>query len=429
MQGSLSQIQLPEILQFLSMGKGSGFLSLSRAGTETILFVRNGKIINSSSLERQRRLGELLIQRGILRRSTLSEVLRLQRTIESDKRLGQILVERDIVTEQTIKEVLRMQLEEEIWTLFGWEDGEFKFEAAEDSKLGDDQVQIEIEPLILEGTRRQDEWKKIQKTLPDDTVVLSIKPAGDDFRAKELKLSPAEWRVLAQINGRFTIRAVINRSAMGRFEVFQILNSFLKRGFVTKKAPPVHDPKAIAEKIAASNIEEIPGSKSKSGIFAGLLGGGKKDKVVERHEFASPVGLFGAFLNAVIHEFMNTKEFRSGTAERNVLEKIWSDILMSYTRADLVRVEGSKLLTERAEQYFEMFEFSSAIQDTYEDTMEALYRFLDSIYRYFAGRMGDKNATRIVREVLAEVTPRAKVRFGESFNLEERVQSLLKLAA
>src|SRR5690606_29398230 len=130
---------------------------------------------------RRRRIGDLLVNRGLLKRSELSRLLTVQRTVESDKRLGQILVERDIISEDTIRETLRLQLEEEIWNLFAWKDGEFFFENVPSNQLGDEIVTIEIEPLILEGTRRNDEWQKIVAIIPNDRLILSVTTVGDDF--------------------------------------------------------------------------------------------------------------------------------------------------------------------------------------------------------------------------------------------------------
>jgi len=228
MQGNLKQIQLPEVLQFISMGKSSGKLTVStRDSVETTLMIKSGKIINSTALERQRRLGDLLVHRGILRRSVLSQVLSLQRTVESDKRLGQILIDREIVSANTIRDVLKLQLEEEIWNLFGLDDGEFRFEQVDEDKLGDANLQIDIEPLLLEGTRRQDEWRKLVRLLPSDKMIPIANLPKD--RDKKFKPTPAEWKVLAQLNGRFNIRAIVNRAGMGRFEVYQILAEFIRR--------------------------------------------------------------------------------------------------------------------------------------------------------------------------------------------------------
>ena len=50
-----------------------------------------------------------------------------------------------------------MQLEEEVWDLFRLSEGEFKFEHGARAKDEEIIVEIEIEPLIMEGTRQLDE--------------------------------------------------------------------------------------------------------------------------------------------------------------------------------------------------------------------------------------------------------------------------------
>jgi hypothetical protein len=37
-------------------------------------------------------------------------------------------------------------------------------------------VQIDIEPLLLEGSRRQDEWQRIMAVLPNDRMIVAINP-------------------------------------------------------------------------------------------------------------------------------------------------------------------------------------------------------------------------------------------------------------
>ena len=432
MQGSLAQIQLPEILQFLSMGKGSGLLTLSRGGLEIVLHVRNGRIVNSSSIERQRRLGELLVQRGILRRSTLAEVLKLQRSVESDKRLGQILVDRDIVKEQTIREVLRLQIEEEIWNLFSWEDGEFKFEHVDASKIGEPLVEIDIEPLILEGTRRQDEWKKIQKMFPNDGVVLTVKKLDDSFK-RDIKLTPTEWRVLSQVNGHFSIRAVINRAAMGRFETYSILYNCLRKGLVIIKPPstalrPVEMPAAEAPKPVIEDVSSV--RKAGAGIFSIFSGAARKvTGSGEPMDFATPAGALAAFITAAVEQFYASKDKHGTDADRYFLDKLWNDIMMLYTRADLISVENNRVNAEKLESFFAAFEFSPHILEPFEDSMEALFSLLDGAFRQFAMRLGERQATRIVRDLLGQLGPRIRLRYGAPFNLEERVSSALKLAA
>jgi hypothetical protein len=398
------------------------------SGQATTLMIRTGKIINSTALERQRRLGELLIHRGILKRSVLAQLLALQRTVDSDKRLGQILVERDIVTEATIREVLRLQLEEEIWNLFGLEEGEFHFEQTDDDKLGEASVSIDIEPLLLEGTRRQDEWRKILKVLPSDKLILSVTDIRKLAPANNrIRFSPSEWRVLAQINGRNTIRGIINRSGMGRFEVYRILSEFLSRKITYVRPGPTPQRNGSDDHGSVSS-SAVAAPRKMGGLFTRLAGGGRRDERGGNYDFVSPVGSMTYFINRVNEQVYALKEMRN-PEDANLVEVTWTDLIVNFTKADLVYAEGQRLNADRLEAYLKMFDFNESIQDCYEDTIEALLQLVDALYRLYAARVGDRVIARIVKETLDEMASRTTHHYAGDFKLEERIQGVLKLAA
>lgn len=433
MQGNLKQIQLPEVLQFISMGKSTGLLTVRDAdGMATTLMIRQGRIINSSALERQRRLGELLIHRGILKRSVLAQLLALQRTVDSDKRLGEILVEREIVSDETIREVLRLQLEEEIWNLFGLEEGDFKFEQVDSNQLGEATVQLDIEPLLLEGTRRQDEWRKILRLLPSDKIVLTT---NDIRRLKEgshkIHLTPSEWKVIAQINGETTIRGVVNRSGMGRFEVYRIVFDFLNRKLVSvKKAVEEPLPESYQELEDASGDPSGANTRRVGGLFSRLTGAGtRRDGRVERFDFISPIGSVSHFVNRMSEQVYAHRDMRQTEGDDRLVDEIWKDLLVNFTKADLVRAYRNRVYSQRLETYLKLFEFNEAVQDCYEDSIEALLQLVDTLFHVYSSRIGDRAVTRIMRETLDEMRPRLSHEFATGFNLEERIQGVLKLSA
>ena len=439
MQGSLTQLPLPEVLQFISMGKSSGILQLRLGAHEISLYIRSGRIINSSSIERRRRLGDLLVNRGLIKRSELARLLNVQRTVESDKRLGQILVERDIVSEDTIRQTLRLQLEEEIWSLFSWTEGEFVFEPVPDDKLGDAIVSIDIEPLILEGTRRNDEWREIQAVIPDDTIVLAVAPLREDFE-RDLHLREEEWHVLSQVNGRFTVRAIVNRSNMGRFEVHRILSQLIKGGLVVPVAKGKEDDAAqgatqMRRRLEAEGQEKAAGKPA--GGAAGLLtkvmgaagrrsaGGGARGP----RSFASPIGLLAEFTNELCARMMEAREYTRQPGDLVLVQRLWQDLVQSYTKADLIQAQGNTLDASALERLFELCEFRDVVDEPYEDGLEGLINLLQATFRVLGQRLGDRNAARIVRELLEDYAASSTVRHRGPFPIAEKVQNVLRLAA
>jgi hypothetical protein len=426
MQGSLEQVPLPEVLQFISMGKSTGVLTLKQGGNEVTLSINQGRIINSSAIERRRRLGDLLVHRGLVKRSELRRLLALQKSVESDKRLGEILVERELISQQSISDALRLQLEEELWTLFGWGTGEFVFEPRTEESLGPPIVQIEIGPMIIEGTRRNDEWQQIRQLIPHDGLVLRPRAIFSDNKLN-LKLRPAEWRVLSHINGRFTVRAIVNRSTMGNFEVQHILYQFLRDGIV--ELVPARGGNGAASS-AKGNAPAGSGEKGRSsGILGGLLG--KSDKAGrsggQAMEFISPLGLLAHFASELFGDALGSKEYQTATRsfERSLLGQRWLLVSQGYTRADLVEVQGERLSARRMEAVLAACDFAELTEECYQDAWEALVNTIRVIHSDLRQSLGESATARIVREVVARFDV-ATVRYHGPFSIKEHLAPMLK---
>lgn len=442
MQGSLKQVPLPEVLQFISMGKSSGILKLRRHTNEISLTIHSGRIINSSAIDRRRRIGDLLVNRGLLKRSELSRLLQVQRSVESDKRLGQILVERDIVSEDTIREALRLQLEEEIWNLFGWDDGEFTFDAVPEDQLGDEIVTIHIEPLILEGTRRNDEWQKIIAIIPNDRLIPRVAKIGDSFK-RTLELQPEEWTVLSHVNGSFTVRAIVNRSNLGRFEAYRIMTQFIKSGLIE-----IHSPEELAAKEEESHprgADEGNGKKTadapkapmttaartstsgKGKLFGSLRGKRERGDHRTQLEFLSPIGALAYLIGELFSRVRDEKEFSPQEGDDDLLDRIWFDLVQVYTKADLIVVEVNQVDPWELETYLGGCEFTEVVDECYEDAFEGLMHLLRATYQVLGKRVGERSVNRIMRELLDETAPRLVLKYRDDSPLAERIQMVLKL--
>jgi hypothetical protein len=232
LEGSLRSFSLFEILQFLRLGSLTGVLTVSRTGEQIQLMVRGGKIVNSSIFTHRQRLGELLRVRGIVSRRDLDDILASKHKNAIEKPLGQILVERGILDADVLTQTLRLQIEEEIWALLQWRDGEFRFNPCMNlTEAAPALVEIEIEPLILEGARRQDEWNTIsQHVASDDLIPIPVPP--ESFHVADHSLTANEWRLLALINGSLSVGALVDRSGLGRFETYRILATFVQQGWI-----------------------------------------------------------------------------------------------------------------------------------------------------------------------------------------------------
>lgn len=423
MQGRLSQVPLPEVLQFLAMSKPTGRLRLNRTGIELVLTVREGRIIGSSTLNRRRQLGELLVHRGLLRRSQLAQILHLQKTEGSDKQLGQLLIEHGLVEPADINELLQLQVEEDVWEVFAWGDGEFYFEVAPAESLGDPIVHIELEPLIIEGARRNDEWRAIRAILPDESVVLAVEPLGEEYQ-RNLQLTPEEWKVLALVNGLSTVRAIVNRSTLSAFQVQKTLSQFVRSGLISFADSPMtaaEEPEAPAASAPAA----------RGGLLGRVMGGAsRRTESAPRGqtpgEFESPASLLAWVLKDFCERALRSRDFTPAPPSSQFLARTWYQSIQKFPKADMIASSGNDISTDDLEKAFAQCEYGPVIDEVYEDCIEGLLAALGTARAEVAQRANAKTAARILKETLQHFESRTVVRHRGPFNLAERVQRALE---
>jgi hypothetical protein len=438
LEGSIKAFSLPEVLQFLSMGKMTGVLTIQKDSAVVSLLIRKGKIIDATMAGRARRLGQLLIDRGLLKRSDLEEVLGQQQTIDTDKRLGQILVDRQIVSLEKLRDALRLQIEEDVWDLFSWDEGYFKFEYVDDQAAADAIVEIDIEPILIEGSRRLDEWHKIIKNIPGDDVVLAIKPLAIESHG-EMALSEQEWAVLSLVNGYYNVGAICNRSGFGRFETYRILNACLIAGMIGIKSPGEAndaDKNSLQEALLTLKKErDEAGAEEETGGIGLLRLGSRlfKGKQPVRAEptramdFLSPVGLLSSLINNYLVALLVNKEFSSSLEDDvRLIADHWREVVMNHPKADMVKVSNYQVEPMALEKFIDYTGYSNAVRTTFEESMEALKRFLETLHKLARQRLGEKVASRIATNLLNEYVGRSRLKYLPDFNVENAVRQVIK---
>src|SRR5688500_6250748 len=114
-------------MQFIHLGRRSGTLSLQRSGEVAEITFHRGAIVGARS-QRSRRIGELLVEEGILDRGRLDGALREQADDLTHRSLGQILLADGTVSMEEVRDVIRAQIERTIYELVTWAHGSFVFE-------------------------------------------------------------------------------------------------------------------------------------------------------------------------------------------------------------------------------------------------------------------------------------------------------------
>jgi hypothetical protein len=163
----------------------------------------------------------------------------------SGKRIGQVLVEMKIISREELGIYLKQQVEEIIYNLFSWKEGEFIFKEGQLPANREGLVELNTMNIVMEGTRRVDEWDEIQKVLPSDHQVLRVASAPQ-AKSDQVTISLDEFRVITLIDGHRTLADILLASPLGEFTtsraIYKLMLSKLVEISGTKKAEAV-DPK------------------------------------------------------------------------------------------------------------------------------------------------------------------------------------------
>lgn len=203
LRGSVRAFGLDQLLEFLSASGHRGSLAISHKEVRKTLFLHDGGLYVERSTW-SFRLGDALVRRGEITHEQLENALAKQKEAtpggEPAARLGDILVERGQTTPERILSARRFQVEEEIYELFGWEDAFFEFTKDAlppdfEKRLTDpEEFRFDVRSVLLEASRRLDEWHAIREALPSEKRLLTLSDKDDAFERATTALVTAGAR-------------------------------------------------------------------------------------------------------------------------------------------------------------------------------------------------------------------------------------------
>lgn len=246
--GNLRDFALHDFLYLVDRGYKTGSLQLERPTTSDAahLFFDKGKLLSVIRPHRRERLGEMLIRLGKITPQQLAQALYMQQS-GLHRPLGQLLVEQGVIGQPELQACIQQQIEETVYDLFAWREGEFKFQAGQRPEVDDVQslVPLPVENLIMEGVRRVDEMSRIRERIPSNDMLVRFVDQPNQ-RAANINMTADEWRVFARINGRTTINEIAAKTGLTTFQVCHIVFGFITAGLAEVQKPSTSPPAQAA---------------------------------------------------------------------------------------------------------------------------------------------------------------------------------------
>jgi ActR/RegA family two-component response regulator len=166
--GSLKDVSVADVMQFIHLGRRTGTLLLTRGALRAVIGFHGGRLV-SAQAPRTPKLGDLLISSGLIGLRTLDEAIQAQASGREHRSLGQLLVSSGAIDPEGLRKVIAQQIEQAVSEVMVWDTGTFEF-AIDDLRPIDDialypsdvlpDADINTQMVLLEAARIFDERER-----------------------------------------------------------------------------------------------------------------------------------------------------------------------------------------------------------------------------------------------------------------------------
>ena len=239
--GDLGAVALSEVLSLLQEKTQTGCLRVVEHDARVELYLRRGKVDFAAAVgvSEELLLGRFAVEAGALTSDALSVVLdeRAQATTKPPL-FGADLMARGLMTLAQLKQAMTRQTSELVYETLRWTQGRFSFQETTEALLPelarDAALAISVDTLLLEGFRRVDEWRVIEREI-DSFDLVFVPNESKIAEVARGHLTRDEIAVLEFVNGRITVKEIIRTLRMGSFDVSKILFRLLRTKLIRRR--------------------------------------------------------------------------------------------------------------------------------------------------------------------------------------------------
>lgn len=230
LKGNLKDFSITQLLNLINLAKKTGTLRIQGPGDQAWIAFREGKLAYACIGTETADLASILKFNNKISQSQY-RILRQKASRIKDKELGLLLMNAGYVSQEDILYSLRQYFANSIRRLFTWVEGYFQFNASESAPDDKILVRLDLENLIIEGSRQLREWEQLQEEIPSLEMALKFidRPGAN---LKNLNLSVEEWRVISYVNPNNTIKQISRTVKMNDLEIRRVVYGLLQAGIV-----------------------------------------------------------------------------------------------------------------------------------------------------------------------------------------------------
>lgn len=221
-QGELRD-NLPGLISAFYLAGETGELYCQKGKVKKVVYFESGMPVFALSNLAADRFGQFLVRVGKIRPEQLQDVAVV--AAKSKRRTGDVLVERGLLKETERLYYVGQQVKSIIYSLFGWEEGQFVVAFGEKARA--EAIKLEVFPgnLIIRGIKKLYKPERLSRLVPpEERLMPSPQPA---YQLHEIELEKWEANLLPRLDGTRTNAEIFAMAGRPEHQVRAFLAAML----------------------------------------------------------------------------------------------------------------------------------------------------------------------------------------------------------
>ncbi|MGA9525890.1 MAG: response regulator [Myxococcaceae bacterium] len=210
---------LPSLINAFYLSKETGELVVQRGKVKKVVYFERGQPVFALSNLLADRFGQFLVRVGKIKQEQLQDAVPV--ATETKRRTGDVLIDRGLLKETERLYYVAQQVKSIIYSLFGWEDGEYAMAFRE--KAQHESIKLDVHPgqLIVRGVKKLYKPERLRRLVhPEDRFIPSLQPA---YALHEVELERWEAELLPKIDGTRNVAELLALSNRPEHVVYAFL--------------------------------------------------------------------------------------------------------------------------------------------------------------------------------------------------------------
>jgi hypothetical protein len=232
LRGNLRDFTITQLLNLINLASKTGTLILDGPSEQAHISFRDGKLAYARLGNDDGSLASILHKANKINANQYRAIA--DRAGEmTDKELGLLLINAGYVTQEDILLNLQGYFTEVVRKLFSWVEGIFRFENEMLPPDGRINVKLDLENIIIEGSRQLRELEQLQDEIPSLDMALKF----TDRPLTNVNLSVEEWKVVKFVDPKNTMRQIASTNKLSELDIRRIVYGLLQAGLVELARP------------------------------------------------------------------------------------------------------------------------------------------------------------------------------------------------